>query len=324
MKIRLNWLFGITDIPFEKAELPFVFGNEPPFSINIRGKDNRTTNYKVSFSQYGKADEEKQEIKRHFLSDYNLENIPSPLSLEIVFNDKFDGKDFTSEKIEEKLEKYLPKIKKVVERFYNAYRKLIFTKQIKDNDNLEKIASTLKRNAPLSFKELKSFLFYEVTLKRKVLKGVLSEGEGAEFGNLQKNEIEAFKSFLKKEQSLPESWLFAGYVSYYEERYGETIISAAIALESAISLSLKTKLETKGLTPSEIDKLLDNASKREVLLIIFRVLKQKVDKNLTVDIKTIFERRNAIVHGKQKHTKKEDAEKSLTTCYNLLKILNYF
>lgn len=324
MKFRINWLFGITDIPFEKAELPFVFGNESPFSINIKSKDNKTTNYKVSFSQYGKIDEEKLEIKRHFLPDYDLENIPSPLSLEIIFRDKIEEKDFTTEKIEKRLEEHLQEIKRVVERFYNAYRKLVFIKQTKDNDNINDIAFTIKRNAPLSFKELKTFLFYKAILKRKIIRGTMSEGEGADFGNLQKAEIRIFKNFLKKEQSLPESWLFAGYVSYHEERYGEAIISAAIALESAISLWLKTKLETKDLIQSEIDKLLDNASKRDVLLIIFRLLKRKVDKNLTVDIKTVFERRNAIVHGKQKYTKREDAEKALATCSNLLKILNYF
>lgn len=324
MRFRLNWLFGITDIPFEKAELPFVFGNEPPFLIKVKSKDNKTTNYKISFSQYGKTDEEKQEIKRYFLPDYNLENIPSPPSLEIIFNNKLDAVNFTAEKIEAVLEKNMPKIKTVVERFYNAYRKLIFIRQTKSGDSFVKISSALKRNTPLSFKELKSFLFYKVAMKRKLLQGIISTGDSAEFGNLEKMEVKVFKSFLKKEQSLPENWIFAGYVSHHDERYGEAIISSAIALESAISLWLKTKLENKGLLSSEIDKLLDNASKREVLLIIFRLLNQKMDENITSDIKTVFERRNAIVHGKQKFTKKEDSEKAIVTCYNLLKTLNYF
>ncbi|MFA6945350.1 MAG: hypothetical protein WC220_05555 [Pedobacter sp.] len=324
MYFKLNWLFGITIIPFEKIELPFVFGNEPPFVISIKNKDKNTTKFKVGFKSYGKSQEEKQIIRKHFMPEYELEKIPATMSLEITFQHKFISKNFDQNSIENMLINYLPNIKIAVERFYDAYRKLIFIKQIDSKCTFEEVSATLKRNLPLSFKELRDLLLYDASFRKKSVQGVISEGKGASFSNLQKPELETFRNFLKKGQTLPESWLFSAFVSYHEERYDETVISSAIALESALSRWIEKKLKNKQITLSEIEKLINNASKRDVLLIVYKTLNGKITETQKTDIIEVFNLRNSLVHGRGKFKGREKANKALATSLDFLKNLDYF
>lgn len=55
MEFKLNWLFRITSMPFEKVELPLVFGNDPLFVVKVKTRKKKKIKL-IAVKEFGGID----------------------------------------------------------------------------------------------------------------------------------------------------------------------------------------------------------------------------------------------------------------------------
>jgi len=306
----------------------FDFANSNALTFTID-----TTEFTFNLGDFGNSQQEKTIISYGLPS--HDRDLDTPIkTLDILLNVDLDIDDTINDgtygegilnpiKADIIIEPYISLALKAVNRVIDAHR---YTKYSIKRTSPEFEKGEISIIKDMTLAEYKMHLYYILESSNPTLVGAY--GGGGRMKMWSSTDAMAIMNNLQdkvqREIPLENKLIVKAWEYLFEEDYRNSIIYAATVLELMIAKTIRKDFEFRSLAShSQIDKFISDVSRRLLCTVILGSLKIG-DKNLRENIASVYEIRNALIHGKRKRVSAKEAKDAMYYTEELLELLKNY